>query len=46
MTNIEDIPTHELSALVEQGLPLAEYLAEMARRDALSPCQGVQNVHT
>ena len=34
--DIEDIPTAELTALVEQGLPLAEYETEVARRKALA----------
>lgn len=34
--DIKDAPTAELAALVEQGLPLAEYEAEVARRKALA----------
>ena len=32
-TRLSDIPSAELPALVEQGLPLADYIAEMARRE-------------
>lgn len=30
--DIKDAPTAELPALVEQGMPVADYLAEMERR--------------
>lgn len=36
MADLSEIPTAELAALVEQGLPLAEYETEVARRKALA----------
>lgn len=36
MADLSEIPRSDLPALVEQGLPLAEYEAEIARRKALA----------
>jgi hypothetical protein len=34
---LHEIPTHELSALVEQGMPVADYVAEMECRQKREP---------
>ncbi len=46
---LSDIPTHELPALVEQGMPVEAYEAEMKRRQERTPdhvfnCWGNGNV--